>query len=326
VSALRRASRAFASLCLAAALATASAALAQTTQSDELFQKGREAAKRGDYAAACAFFGESYALDASAGTLFNLAHCEEQLRRVATAWNHYRELAERLPKDDPRLARVEERLQALEPRLPRLSLVLAPDAPEGARVSLDGKEVEASALGTPVVVDPGNHAVEVTAPDRLAKRYDLIIAESENRSLNLAVGDPRPPAPPPTTTRPKPRETAAPPPAPSPVAPERGPDWQRITGWSALGLGAAGLATTAIAAAIVLDRKATVEEECKDAPDGELVCSPDGKDAAENGKIWGTVGTVAFIIGVAGAGAGSYLLLTADGSDSHGMLRLQARF
>jgi hypothetical protein len=176
------------------------------------------------------------------------------------------------------------------------------------------------------VVDPGNHVVEVTAPDRLAKRYDLIIAESENRSLDLAVGDPRPPAPP-ETTRPKPRETAPPPPEPSPVTPERGPDWQRITGWSALGLGAAGLVTTAIAAAVVLDRKATVKEECKDDQvTGSLVCSPDGKDAADNGKIWGTIGTVAFIVGIAGAGAGSYLLLTADGSDSHAMIHVQARF
>jgi hypothetical protein len=309
--------------CLLACVVCSSLSSAQTSASDEPFQKGRDAAKRGDYATACAFFSESYALDASAGTLFNLAHCQEQLRRVATAWTQYQELVKRLNTDDPRLPLIQERIRALEPRLSRVTLALAESTPRDVDVSLDGKKVEPDALGAPIVIDPGDHVVEVAALDRVTKRYTFIIAESETKTLELAAGEMRPPeSPKKVEPAPRPAPVRAPPPT---AEPEQDLDWQRISGWTLVGLGGAGLLTSGVAALMVLDHKATVKDECDDVGDGTLKCSPDGKQAADDGKVWGTVGTVAFILGAASLGAGSYLVLTAD-PGSEAMVTLHARF
>src|SRR5690242_9683425 len=60
---------------------------------DALFWEGRAAADAGDFATACEKFAQSLRLDAAAGTLFNLAHCEERVGRFASALGHYREAA-----------------------------------------------------------------------------------------------------------------------------------------------------------------------------------------------------------------------------------------
>ena len=60
-----------------------------------LFAEGRELAKRGDHAAACQAFIESYALEPAVGTLLNLARCDEELGAPARAWVKYREVIQR---------------------------------------------------------------------------------------------------------------------------------------------------------------------------------------------------------------------------------------
>jgi hypothetical protein len=301
-----------------AALLIALPSSADPPSADELFQKGREAAKRGDQAAACAFFGDSYALDPAIGTLFNLAYCEETLGRVATAWTHYKTLESRVPADDARLEAIRERLSALEPRLPKLSLTLGSACPPDTTVFSDGKEVPADQLGKPMLIDPGRHNIEVRAPGRETASEPVIVRESEVRELVLEPGpiasaEPKPIIEP-RQARPK-KPTPRPLPAPSSA--------QKTVGWGLIGLGAAGFVTTAVAAGFVLDRKATVNDEC----DPGVPCSDKGKNAAESGKVWSTVGTVAFIVGAAAGGAGTYLVLTAPTSDRRaGSLTLHHAF
>jgi hypothetical protein len=307
---------------IAAFVAALSIALPSSAQesptADELFQKGREAAKRGDQAAACAFFGDSYTLDPAVGTLFNLAYCEENLGRVATAWTHYKALESRVPANDARLEAIRERLSALEPRLPKISLTLSKNCPPDTKVFADDEEIPQDQLGKPIHIDPGRHNIEVHAPGRETASEPVIIRESEVREIVLepgAVASAEPP--PPEKERPKPaRVKKQPRPAPAPSA-------QKKIGWGFIGLGAAGFVTTAVAAAFVLDRKATVKDECKPG----VPCTEKGKNAAESGKVWSTVGTVAFIVGAAAGGAGTYLVLTAPTSDRRaGSLALHHAF
>lgn len=285
---------------------------------DELFQKGREASKRGDQAAACAFFGDSYALDPAVGTLFNLAYCEETLGRVATAWTHYKTLESRVPANDARLEAIRERLLALEPRLPKLSLTLGKACPPDTKVFSDGKEIPADQLGKPMLIDPGRHNIEVHAPGRETASEPVIVRESEVRELVLEPGAIASAEPPPVIETPKPVRTRKPTPRPAP-APS---SVQKQVGWGLLGLGAAGFVTTAVAAGFVLDRKATVNDECNPG----VPCSETGKNAAESGKVWSTVGTIAFIVGAAAGGAGTYLVLTAPTSNRRGSLALHHAF
>src|SRR5262245_31572922 len=69
----------------------------QQTIAEGLFREGRQAMRKGDYAAACPSLAESQRLDPSPGTLLNLAICEEQLGHLATAWAKYREVADTTP-------------------------------------------------------------------------------------------------------------------------------------------------------------------------------------------------------------------------------------
>lgn len=286
---------------------------------EELFQKGREAAKRGDQAAACAFFGDSYALDPAVGTLFNLAYCEETLGRVATAWTHYKTLEARVPADDPRLEAIRERLLALEPRLSRISLTLSSACPPDTKVFSDGKEIPPDQLGKPMLIDPGRHNIEVQAPGREPASEPVIMRESETREFVLepgAIAEPEPPVEPQKPPRVR-KPVARPAPATTTTS------TQKKLGWGLVGLGAAGFITTAVAAGFVLDRKATVDDECPP----NLACSAEGKNAAESGKVWSTVGTVAFIVGAAAGGTGTYLILTAPSSSGRaGSLALHHSF
>ncbi|HEY1549617.1 MAG TPA: tetratricopeptide repeat protein, partial [Kofleriaceae bacterium] len=59
---------------------------------DETFERGRALMAKKQYAEACAAFEQSQRLDPQFGTLFNLADCEVQLGKLATAWGRYREL------------------------------------------------------------------------------------------------------------------------------------------------------------------------------------------------------------------------------------------
>ena len=53
---------------------------------EALFRSGREAAAAGDHGVACARFRESQRLQPAAGTLLNLAICEEHLRQLVEAF------------------------------------------------------------------------------------------------------------------------------------------------------------------------------------------------------------------------------------------------
>jgi hypothetical protein len=71
-------------------------------------------------------------------------------------------------------------------------------------------------------------------------------------------------------------------------------------------VGVAGLITGVVAGILVLDRKSTVNDNCKDHS-----CNQPGHDAAESGKTWGVVSTVGLLTGALGLGAATYLFLSA---------------
>ena len=77
------------------------------------------------------------------------------------------------------------------------------------------------------------------------------------------------------------------------------------------GVGLVGLAVGGVAGAIVLSKKSTSNEECRD--DLKL-CSQRGADANDSGRAVGVVSTTGFVVGALGLGAGAYFLLTSDSS------------
>src|SRR5450631_2038862 len=71
---------------------------------DALFNDARAAMAAKKFDVACEKFRESDRLDPAVGTLFNLANCEEQQGHLVASWALYRQVLEKLPPDDSRVA------------------------------------------------------------------------------------------------------------------------------------------------------------------------------------------------------------------------------
>jgi hypothetical protein len=253
---------------------------------EALFEQGRRALEKNDLETACAKFAESQRLDPGVGTLMNWATCEERKGRIATAWQRWREALAALSADDDRLAFARQRVAALEPRLPHLTITLPPSAPSDTRVERDGVALGRASLGTPLPVDPGVRSITVEARGFEPRTIRLPIAEGEKKSLEVAPGNPLPAA--------APSDSSA-----SNSSP------RRTVGWALIGVGAAGI-TTGVVTGLMLDAKRDdVDANC--APEG---CNSIGLDAAADGKTLLLVNAVGWGVGIAGLGAGAYLVLS----------------
>lgn len=176
-----------AGLAIALAAQSALAQGADPAAAERLFRDGRRAVIMGNYVSACPMFEESYRLDPAPGTLLNLADCEEKRGQLARAWEHFRQLHDQLPASDDRRAEAGLRAEAIEPRIPRLRIVVA-DA--RATVSRDGVTLGPASLGISLPVDPGQHVIVVTARGHHERSYEVSLAETEDKELDVTTGEP----------------------------------------------------------------------------------------------------------------------------------------
>jgi hypothetical protein len=276
-------------LAVALSAASAGAEPRDAAAAEALFRQGREAADAGDHAKACEKFKESNRLDPALGTVFNIADCEEKLGRLATAWQLFQEVAQRLPSGDDRQGIAKERARALEPRLPRLAVRLAAAAPSGTQVQRDGVELGSASLDTPLPVDPGPHSVTATAPGREPRVFNVVLREAESQSIEVEPGAQSSGT---VTTE---------------LTTDRAPSSnQRTVGYVLGGIGLVGLAVGTVAGVMVLERKSTVDDNCDEAKR----CNREGFDAAESGRTLGVVTTAGLVVGALGLASGAYLILS----------------
>ena len=261
---------------------------------EALFVAGREAVLRGDYAAACPKFAESDRLDPAPGTLMNLADCEEHVHHPAAAWSRWKEALEQLPPDDPRLPLARERAAAIEKLVPRLTLRLA-KTKASATVTRDGAEVGPGALGIALPVEPGEHAIVVTAPGYEERRYTVSLREGESAEQPIDAGAKLPD--PPGDRRP----LAAPSPGGT----------RRTVGYVLGGVGLAALAAGGVTGLLAVAKKGDLDGNCYP----KTVCNDAGADAAKSGRTFATVSTVAFITDGVALTAGTVLVLTSRGGE-----------
>lgn len=273
---------------------------------EALFLQGRRAMEQHDPETACAKFAESQRLDPAAGTLLNLAQCEEARGRIASAWTTYREALEQLPAGDARRAFAKKRLGLIEPRLPRLIVRLHPDAPKGARVRRDQVELGSASLGTPLPVNPGAHGLTVEVPGRASGRTSVQLSEGETREVVVTAGPliavAVPAAEPPAPAAPQPsavdrRLTA---PTDSPRVPSR----RRLFAYATGGVAAASVLGAVVTGAVWLSRKGTIDDECRNKS-----CTKKGFDAIEGARTVGTVNVVLWGVAAAAGGAATWLWL-----------------
>jgi hypothetical protein len=293
------------SLVVASALASSAEAFAQggeaAAAAEVQFERGLKAMEAGRYDEGCPALSESVRLDPRAGAVFTLAECETKWGRIASASAHYDDYLARYSRmsgDEQSKQRGREKIAVqrqseLKPRIPQLTLVLPPGAPAGAVVKRDGIELGAPSLGVALPVDPGAHVIVVEAPGRAVRESSILIVEGEVRTVTVEIG-----------AEAKPPWTPGPGPGPGP-APETG---SSLRTWSyvGFGVGVVGIGLGTAFGIVTLGKKSTVDSQCKG-----LVCTAEGKAAADAGKTTGLVSTISFAVGGAGAALGVLLLVLA---------------
>jgi hypothetical protein len=283
--------------CLTATV-PASAQDAAASRAEQLFVDGRDARDRGDHATACSKFGESLALVKRASTLVNLAICAEKLGKLTAAMAYANEALAMLPATDERVATAKEVLERATQRVATVTLALPGGAPADVRVTVDGTAIAASALASPVTLDPGEHELLVSAAGRADAKQKVTLAEGQRMDVALAVGAPTPRAAPVPSDQPPSRRIA-------------GDEFPRRTiGWVIGGVGVAGLVGAGVTGGILLANDATISDNCKNA-----VCNQDGLDAVESSDTLFIVNYVAWGVGIVGVGAGLVLVLTSPSGD-----------
>jgi hypothetical protein len=285
---------------------------------DDLFKQGREAMSRKDFKHALRLLRESHAADPGRGKLLNIALCEEELGLVASALHDFEEVLPQL-EGDQRAAMVKEHVDKVGPRVPRIRILLAPGAPAGTTVTLDGAVVEAAKLGTEVLVDPGKHEVKAVAQGAKERTYEVVVEEGaqsivsvEPERVEVMTPVPQPPVPPPVAPLP---EVIVPPAPIAPAAdtrPGRGTRWK--LGVGAVGVGGASTVVGAVTGVLALNDHATLESNCASG----VPC-----DAAKQVSLHSDMmnlahtSTATFVAGAALAGTGVVLIATSP-SDRDG--------
>lgn len=207
-------------------------------------------------------------------------------------------------------ARVEAReaYQAIQERVPMLTVEV--DGAESSEVALTigGRSILTDFVGAPVAVDPGEVEVVATWGDQV-KKLSIRIAEGEKKSVKLtfAAGATSDGTAEPSVTS---REPEA-----DETRPSSGASWQRVAGWSGIGLGGAGLILGGVTGGIVMSKWS--EFGCDQTTQ---VCNASDDQVATLNTLR-TVSTIGFIAGGVLAAAGVTLLLTAPTKEKSVALR-----
>lgn len=185
------------SLVLAAALAASvplfsGAVRAQPSAADEerrtrLFKEGKAAADSGQWVEAAEKFRVVVAIRSAPKALIALGVAEEHLNHLVAALAAYKqareEAADKALADELKTANAA--LEALRPRVPKL-LFTPEEALSNAQVEIDGLAVKLDAAA--LAVDPGDHAVLVTAPGKGTFRTKAKVKEGEQLEVEITFG------------------------------------------------------------------------------------------------------------------------------------------
>jgi serine/threonine-protein kinase len=293
---------------------------------EALFDEGRTLMSEGKYAEACERFARSDELDPAPGTLLNLAECYEKLGRTASAWATYRRAGAlartRNQAERERLA--SERAAALEPELARVKIDVPADARvEGLVIRRGDAEVERATWGVAVPVDPGNIAIEASAPGRRSWKTTIAASPKSAQQVTVPVLEVDGSA-----ETPESAESAAPTlvttePAPATADADPG-SGQRMLGYIVGGVGLVGLAVGTGFALSARSQNEDSKSFCR--TDDPNRCSAEGVALRDDARSAGTIATVAFGIGLAAVAGGTVLIVTAPSSGQGATLSLGGRF
>jgi len=255
---------------------------------ESLFNAGKSLMDEERYAEACEKFAGSMDAEPSVGAQLNLALCNEKQGKIATAWSLYRDAAVMAGAlNDSRRQRGAEALAAeLEPRVSKLTIHVS-QAIDGLRVTNDGALIGSYDEALPI--DPGKHRIVASAPGRRTWTKTISVSEAAKKEeITVPVLEPFPDA--------SPSEAGGEEPLPT---------WQRITGWSAVGVGALGVTIGTVFGILATSDANALQSACGE----DKTCPDDQLDDLDAARTKANVATGTLVVGGLLAAGGVVLLL-----------------
>lgn len=225
----------------------------------------------------------------SPNTRLYIARCRRELGELAAAWIELQrvqreatDLAQRTPRYRLTAETAQAELESLEPRIARLT-VEAPGLVSTGSLTLNGRPLPLAALGTAMVLDPGEVRLRVEVPGRPPQERTVTLVAGREEHLLLGAE-----APPPQT----PRE-------PLSVAPR---DARFYAGVASVGLGGAGLVLFA-------GLQGGAELRFRQLQGCAQGGCPEAVSTLEQGRAMEAAGNALLALGLAAAGVGVGLLV-----------------
>jgi hypothetical protein len=290
----------------------------------DLFTQARDLRAHGDCAHAVTLFRKAYELfPGGLGSLRNFAECEEALGQFSSARGAWIELKQGvLASTDKKYEGwnndAEQAIERLAPKLASLTIDVKvagthgeTNLPaDGVVVTVNGEAVATPLFGTTLEHDPGTyvvHAGGARVVEPVEKSVQLNPSDAQHVELDVVVATELPPppiaaqAPLPVTS---PSDATSPPPRDHRKT-------QKALGWTALGVGAAGIVGAGITLAMRQAAIASVKSICggsdSTCPGSERA---NVQSAVSRAQSTSTLFSVFGIVGLVGLGGGIVLLET----------------
>lgn len=282
---MRRCSLAVLVVWLLAGAAHAQSRVLDETGADALFYEAQRLFDAGRLFEACARFERSFSLDPKLGRLLNVAFCHEAEGRNASAAQEYEQAimmaAARGQKDREAFAR--EHAAAVHMKLAFVRLDLGAAHP--TEVWVDARRIEPARWWYSIPVDPGAHAVVVSAAGKATRVVRVDVPATGEVRVPVELAD-------------LPASDGG-----------RAGSWRRP-----VGLVFAGAGAVALGAGIGFGVAASLLRSDADAHCPARRCDPVGAISIGQARVLATLSTVGLLSGAVLAAGSAFLVLTAPGS------------
>ena len=255
---------------------------------EKLFDEGRELKDHGKLDEACAKFELALARNRNAvGTILNVALCDEQAGKIASAWKLFTEARDRaaeLRLDEHRRAAADH-IEKLKDRVPHLTLAFAEKPTTDTKIVVDNAIVTVDQHGDVprVPLDPGERTVVINAPGRVAYETKLMVIEGHDAALAI------------------PRLAF-------PVTVHNGRrNVVKVLTYSGIGLVAVGIGIGLYARHLYKDQFVGSAAPCTGEDTTTPICSTEGYNNTQSARTYGFEGTGIGALGLVAVGIGSYL-------------------
>jgi hypothetical protein len=255
---------------------------------EKLFAEGQELKEAGKPEQACVKFRAALEKNRNAvGTILNVALCDENAGRTASAYKLFREAEDRAREQNLEEHRkaAEEHKDKLSPLVPHISISFAEQARD-EKLVIDDQIVESSAAND-VEIDPGTRTIVVTAPGRVAYKTTVTIKSGEHQAVEI-------------------------PKLGTPVSGGRKSVGKVLT-YSGAGVVVAGIAVGFYARH---KYNSQFPDHCSNQSSDHPMCDPTGYAATQSAKTLGWVGTGVGAAGLVTAGIGAFLWFTSPQTES----------